>query len=230
MLTLDPPPAADATALEKFRIVGICGAACDFARLPDAIQNAWRTQFPQLGSYMKQYAAQTAAAKSWIDYNPPGSLLGTTDQHDYARRALALGSGTGMLGLRRDEANYWITFTDGAGAPLTANKPNTLHLPPGGIPSKAFWSISLYEVQDRGQFLTPTPINRYQIAGNTPGLTTNPDGSIDIRIQPTAPTTPGNWLPSPATGGPFILFARSYIPDSPVLSGTFTMPAATAAG
>ncbi|WP_433560584.1 DUF1254 domain-containing protein [Nocardia sp. CA-151230] len=232
MLTLDPPPAADRPLLDTLRRVGICGADCSFDRLPQSVKDAWHSLFPQLGTYMKQYAEQTAKAKGWIDYSPPGSLLGTTGQHDYGQRALALGSGTGMLGLRREEANYWITFTDGAGQPMTGSTAYTLHLPPGGIPSHAFWSVSLYEIQPTGQFLTPNPINRYEIAGNTPGVVTNPDGSIDIWIQPETPRPDrrANWLPAPAAGHPFILFARSYVPGPDILSGRFTMPAVTPIG
>ncbi|MBU3067301.1 DUF1254 domain-containing protein [Nocardia sp. NEAU-G5] len=232
MLALDPPPARDRSLLEKYRQVGICGTDCSWDKLPQSIRDAWTRLYPRLGDYMKQYASATAAAKGWIDYNPPGSLLGTTDQHNYARRALALGSGTGMLGLRREEADYWITFTDATGKPMLGSGEYVLHLPPGGIPAKAFWSVSLYEVEDGGQFLTPNPIDRYEIASNTTDLVTNPDGSIDIRIQSSAPTGDHrpNWLPSPADGRQFILFARSYIPGDRVLSGAFTMPPVSAAG
>ncbi|MGW5111232.1 DUF1214 domain-containing protein [Nocardia sp. NPDC004123] len=82
-----------------------------------------------------------------------------------------------------------------------------------------------------GQFLTPNPINRYEIAGNTPGVVTNPDGSIDIWIQPRTPQPDrqANWLPA-AAAGPFILFARSYVPGPDILSGRFTMPAVTPIG
>ncbi|UGT57009.1 DUF1254 domain-containing protein [Nocardia asteroides] len=233
MLTLNPPPAHDDSSLKRYRKAGICGAKCDFDSLPKPTRQTWQQIYPSLGQYMAQYAAATAQAKGWLDYSPPGSLLGTTEQRDYARRALSIGSGTGMLGLRREEANYWITFTDGNGQYMTGDKSYTLRLPQGGIPAKAFWSITLYEVDRAGQFLTPNPINRYAIAGDTPGMTPNPDGSIDIAVQSQEPSDArlrANWLPAPADGKAFILFARAYIPGAPVISGDFTMPPVTVTG
>ncbi|WP_433591325.1 DUF1254 domain-containing protein [Nocardia sp. CA-145437] len=229
MLELNPPPSYDDSLIKKFRKVGICGADCTFDKIPKPTQQAWQELYPTLGNYMAQYAAQTAKAKGWVDYSPPGSLLGTTEQRDYALRASSLGSGTGMLGLRREEANYWITFTDSSGNYMTGDRAYTLRLPSGGIPSKAFWSVTLYEVQQNGQFLTKNPINRYHIANNTPGLVTHPDGSFDIRIQATEPAADKqpNWLPGPGPGHAFILFARAYIPGSSVLAGEFTMPPVT---
>ncbi|UGT43318.1 DUF1254 domain-containing protein [Nocardia yamanashiensis] len=232
MLTVNPPPAQDDSLIKQYRKAGICGEKCDFGKLPKPTRQTWEQVYPSLGQYMAQYAAATAQAKGWLDYSPPGSLLGTTEQRDYARRALSIGSGTGMLGLRREEANYWITFTDGIGRYMTGDKSYTLRLPQGGIPAQAFWSITLYEVSQAGQFLTPNPISRYAISGDTPGLATNPDGSVDLAIQSQEPqdaTRNANWLPAPANGKAFILFARAYIPAASVIAGDFKMPQVTSA-
>ncbi|MBF6100219.1 DUF1254 domain-containing protein [Nocardia cyriacigeorgica] len=228
MLTLNPPPSYDDSLIKQYRKAGICGEKCSFDKLPKPTQHTWREVYPSLGKYMEQYAAATAQAKSWLDYSPPGSLLGTTEQRDYARRALSIGSGTGMLGLRREEANYWITFTDGTGQHMTGDKSYKLQLPQGGIPAKAFWSVTLYEVSQAGQFLTPNPIDRYHISSDSPGVTST--GNVDIWIQPQAPQDPAQkatWLPAPANGKAFILFARAYIPGPAVISGEFKMPAVT---
>ncbi|WP_280419518.1 DUF1254 domain-containing protein [Nocardia carnea] len=233
MLTRNPPPAHDDSLLQQYRKVGICGEKCSFDQLPKPTQQTWHDVYPSLGKYMEQYAAATAQAKSWFDYSPPGSLLGTTEQRDYALRALAIGSGTGMLGLRREEANYWITFTDGDGEYMTGDKSYTLRLPQAGIPSEAFWSVSLYEVGQDGQFLTPNPINRYHISSDTPGMASGPEGGVDIWIQSDEPQDAdrkATWLPAPANGKAFILFARSYIPGPEVISGEFRIPAVTVHG
>lgn len=224
-MALDPPPSDEAGLVERFREVGICGADCSWDSLPDSTKAAWTDTFPTLGRYFERLEKE-GRATGWIDYSPPGNLLGTTEQKNYDRRAYALATGGGMLGMSREEANYWITFTDAASQPLVGGGTYTLHLPPGGIPSKAFWSITLYEVRKNGQFPTPNPIDRYVISSETEGLVTNPDGSIDIIVQSTTPDGPSaaNWLPSPADGKPFILFARSYAPDQPVLAGEFNMP------
>jgi hypothetical protein len=81
-------------------------------------------------------------------------------------------------------------------------------------------------VEKEGQFLTPNPINRYEISRSTPNLSVNADGSIDIWIQSTPPSADrlSNWLPRPANGLPVLLFARSYEPKPQVLDGDFKMP------
>lgn len=226
MLALDPPPARDHALIEQYRRVGICGAQCSWDRLPADVQAAWNERYPQLErEFLKTYLA-AARAHGWINYNPPGSRLGTNEQRDYDLRALALAMGMGMLGVSRDEANYWITFRDADAAPLLGSKRYHVHLPPGGIPARAFWSVSLYAVDKDGQFLTANPIDRYQISDRTPGLVVNADGSVDIWLQAQRPTDAqaANWLPTPADGRPFTLFARAYEPTGSVLNGTFDMP------
>ncbi|CAE6729540.1 hypothetical protein R69927_02509 [Paraburkholderia domus] len=99
-------------------------------------------------------------------------------------------------------------------------------VPSGGIPAQAFWSVSLYAVDKDGQFLAANPINRYQISSRTPGLVVNADGSVDIWLQAQRPmdAQAANWLPTPADGRHFTLFARAYEPTGSVLTGTFKMP------
>ncbi|VWC89432.1 putative lipoprotein [Burkholderia lata] len=228
MLALDPPPAHDRALIERYRRIGICGAECAWDRLPDDVRAAWTAAYPGLEQqFVKTYLA-AAGSHGWINYNPPGSKLGTTEQRDYALRALALAMGMGILGVSRDEANYWITFRDAHAQPLLGSRRYRLRLPPGGIPSNAFWSVSLYAVDPDGQFLNTNPIGRYQISSRTRGLTVNPDGSIDIVLQASQPdgVSASNWLPTPADGRPFTLFARAYEPTGSVLQGTFAMPSA----
>lgn len=226
MLTLDPPPERDRALIEQYRRVGICGAQCTWDRLPTNVQAAWQERYPHLErEFLTTYLA-AARAHGWIDYSPPGSKLGTDKQRDYDLRALALAMGMGMLGVNREEANYWITFRDARAAPLLGSQRYRLHLPPGGIPARAFWSVSLYAVDRDGQFLAANPINRYQISSRTPGLVINADGSVDIWLQAQRPieAQAGNWLPTPGDGRPFTLFARAYEPTGSVLDGTFRMP------
>jgi hypothetical protein len=226
MLALDPPPARDRALIEQYRRIGICGAQCSWDRLPADVQAAWQARYPHLEqAFFATYLA-AARAHGWIDYNPPGSRLGTNEQRDYDLRALALAMGMGILGVSREEANYWITFRDAEAAPLDGNQRYRLHLPPGGIPAQAFWSVSLYAVDQDGQFLTANPINRYELSSRTPGLVVNADGSVDIWLQAQRPqdAQAANWLPTPADGRHFTLFARAYEPNGSVLAGTFKMP------
>ena len=101
-----------------------------------------------------------------------------------------------------------------------------MHLPGGGLPADAFWSLSLYEFQADGQYMLPNPIDRYAVGDRTPGLVRNADGSLDIWIQPEAPSDPAqyaNWLPSPAQNK-FYMNARIYQPRPEVLDPTWAMP------
>lgn len=225
MLALDPPPERDQALIEKYRAIGICGAPCSWAALPEATKAAWRASYPKLeNQFFAWYLAQ-GHTHGWINYSPPGNKLGTTEQRNYQQRAFALALGMGMLGLDRREANYWNTFADAQGQPLTGSKRYRLRLPAGGIPSNAFWSVTLYSGGKSGQFLVDNPVHRYQISSWTPNVKADADGSIEIWLQPDPPAADklSNWLPTPTGGQPFMLFARSYEPKSSVLSGTYRM-------
>jgi hypothetical protein len=183
MLALDPPPAYDAPLIANYQRVGLCGLGCNWETLSGKTKQEWRAEFPTLGKFMENSVA-VGAAHGWIDYNPPGSQLGTTNQRDYYKRAYDLAAGTGMLGLSREEADYWITLTDAQGRRLIGSKDYVLHLPPSGIPSNAFWSVTLDEVEKDGQFLTPNPIHRYEISSRTPNLHLNQDRSCSPQTMP----------------------------------------------
>ena len=101
-----------------------------------------------------------------------------------------------------------------------------LHFPADGhLPVHSFWSLSLYEATDDGQFFfTDNPLARYAIGDRTEGLAHNPDGSLDIWIghQDPGGARTGNWLPAPA--GPFALFMRAYLPKIDLLEGGYRLP------
>ena len=56
-------------------------------------------------------------------------------------------------------------------------------------------------------------------------LAVNADGSVDIRLQSTAPdgVAEQNWLPTPV--GRFKLMLRAYLPGPSVLDGSYQVPA-----
>ena len=90
-------------------------------------------------------------------------------------------------------------------------------------PAQAFWSISMYNSSD-GSFVS-NPIKRYTVGDRTPGLMTNPDGSLEIFIQNAAPQDPkekANWLPAPS--GSFYLNLRMYGPDDSLQKGAWKPP------
>jgi hypothetical protein len=118
------------------------------------------------------------------------------------------------------EAMYWWTNVDGAGQTLSGARDYILHFPADGLPpNQAFWSLTMGTAKNH---FVPNPLNRYSVSDRS-GLVPNPDGSVDIYMQHTAPAGhESNWLPAPA--GQFILWLRVYIPGATILQGTYTVP------
>src|SRR6476620_6735954 len=118
------------------------------------------------------------------------------------------------------EAMYWWTNVDGAGHALSGAHAYRLHFPAGGLPpNRAFWSLTMGTARNH---FVPNPINRYSVSDRS-GLTPNPDGSVDIYIQHTAPAGhESNWLPAPTDA--FILWLRAYIPGEAILRRAYTVP------
>ena len=119
-----------------------------------------------------------------------------------------------------EESMYWWTHSDGAGHTLDGQHDYVMHFPAGGLPpNDAFWSLTMGDAKN---YFVPNPINRYDV-GDRSGLAPNPDGSVDIYIQHTAPAGhESNWLPAPA--GNFILWLRVYIPGTAILDGKYKVP------
>ena len=118
-----------------------------------------------------------------------------------------------QFGNNEAAAGYWDAFMDGAGQTLNgARHGYTLTFPAGEIPQvKRFWSLTAYV--PRTVELVPNRANKYLVASYTPGLVTNPDGSITIYMAPTRPASApmANWLPVPR--GQFSVILRAYGPD-----------------
>jgi hypothetical protein len=124
-------------------------------------------------------------------------------------------------------AGYWTAFTDGAGRTLNgALHTYQLTFPAGEIPqAKRFWSVTAY--LPRTLELVPNRADKYLVASYTPGLVTNPDGSITITMAPTRPAgvPMANCLPVPR--GQFVVAMRSYGPTGNTASPTYAPPAIT---
>jgi hypothetical protein len=119
-----------------------------------------------------------------------------------------------------EEAMYWTTSKDGAGQELSGAHDYVMHFAPGGLPpNNAFWSLTMGDAKNR---FVPNPINRYSVSDRS-GLVQNPDGSVDIYIQNSAPAGhDSNWLPAPS--GNFILWLRAYLPGQEILDGKYKVP------
>ena len=122
-------------------------------------------------------------------------------------------------------AGYYSAFTDGNGVPLngSGSRAYRLTFSKDQIPQAGrFWSLTAY--LPRGMTLVPNLAKKYVVASYTPGLLTNPNGSITIYIQPTPPPrrVMANWLPVPR--GPFCLTLRVYGPEGNTSPGATYIP------
>jgi hypothetical protein len=120
-----------------------------------------------------------------------------------------------------EEAAYWTTTVDSAGKKLSGEHAYRLHFPPGHLPPNgAFWSLT---ATDTVGYIVSSPSGRPSVDDHS-GLVANPDGSVDVLLQP---QTPGgrehNWLPTP-TGG-FNLILRAYLPGTAIVNGDYQVPA-----
>ena len=162
-----------------------------------------------------------AIANGWTY---PKNTLGNFGD-DYLYRALVALSG--LAALEPIEATYLTCNVDHDGRGLDGNHRYVLRFPPGQLPpSRAFWSLTMYEVTPEGRaFFTDNPISRYAIGDRTRGLQHGPDGSLELYLQHERPTESemANWLPAPA--GPMRLVLRAYEPAPSLLDGTYRLPA-----
>jgi hypothetical protein len=119
-----------------------------------------------------------------------------------------------------EEAAYWTAAKDGSGQKLNGTNHYVLNFPPGHFPpNNAFWSLTVTDVVG---YMVNSPINRNSFDDRS-DLAKNPDGSVDIYLQHTAPAGhEQNWLPTPS--GSFKLMLRAYLPGAAVLDGTYRVP------
>jgi len=142
---------------------------------------------------------------------------------DYQTRAYVAFMGLGALS--KEDCVYPTAFVDSNGVALDGSHKYVMHFDKGQLPPSKMnvWSISQY----RGNFYVKNPINRYGILSSMP-LKYNPDGSLDIYLQPNSPGADkeSNWLPNPPSGM-FNLTVRSYQPGEPLLDGSYKLPPVT---
>jgi hypothetical protein len=204
-----PPPAADQPLLGQLKAIGVGpGLKLASAHLSADTLQGMRDAVTQghaglLSDFLQLYL------KDFAEHD--GYVIGDLGNWgiDYTYRAISDAIGIG--GQRANIALYPVALFDDTKAPLNASNRYVLHIPADRlpIPVSAFWSLTIY---DSNSYLVPNPLHRYAIT-NLSHLHKNPDGSIDIYVQSTEPSDPGevsNWLPSPPPGNGFRLFWRLY--------------------
>jgi hypothetical protein len=208
-----PPLPADARYARILRPVGV---DVERYRQPDA----------SLASILQ--AAITPAWQAAQAYLPGAAtvegtwsvVLGITDiTHDPLRRLglTIYGPGTHI----EKEALYYSALPVG-GTPLSGANTYQLTFAKGQLPPvEAFWSLIMYGANNE---LVANPINRYELASHNPtDLNYASDGSLTITISNAQPASgTDNWLPAP--NGPFRMILRTYVPETPILNGTWQPP------
>jgi hypothetical protein len=198
----------------QFAAYGIASTAS-----PELLEQ-WRAYIPGgLNKLKDKFMFRDMVVNGW-GYQEKG--VGDFGTNDFLRAGIALG---GLAALGEEEAMYFQATTDETGAPLSGGNKYVWRVPGSGIPTSAFWSLTMYQAEADGRyFLVQNPINRFSIGDRTRGLVKNADGSIDILIQRDQPTgeKAANWLP--AAAGPMRMSLRAYLPKQELLSRTWKVP------
>lgn len=219
LMKANPPPVTDRAILEVMAPLGLDDF--DAARFSPEEAAAIEAGVAEARVASRKGGLGGAAFVGGWSY--PSARLGDFGQDYGYRAAVAL---SGLAALPPVEAMYMRAEGPLPRALFDGTKAWRLHFAADGLlPVNSFWSLSLYEATEEGQFFfTDNRLDRYAIGDRTEGLTTNPDGSLDIWIGHETPSAERetNWLPAPA--GPFALFMRAYLPKPELLDGQYRLP------
>lgn len=215
LMAENPPPAKHVGMLAMMRRIGLApGKPFDPARL-DPATRAGVLRAEQEGPRVIDLIRRTRGTPTATGWT--ANRAAPANDFDYPTRAgNAL---VGLMGNDPEEALYFNNFFAADGQALKGGRAYRLHFKASDIPrtdALGFWSLTLYDAQ-RFQFID-NPLDRYAL-GSRDNLVRNPDGSVDIYVQPTKPggARDRNWLPSPADGD-FKLTLRIYMPTADLVS------------
>jgi len=115
---------------------------------------------------------------------------------------------------------YLMTFNDKTGQGLTGDNTYRLNVP-ANAPVNQYWSATAYDRATHGLIREMKWASR---SSQTPGLTKNTDGSVDIYFAPKAPEgRESNWVPT-KSGGQFEVLFRFYGPEKALFDKTWKLP------
>jgi hypothetical protein len=122
-----------------------------------------------------------------------------------------------------EEAAYWTSTNDDAGARLTGNHAYRLHFPAGQLPpNDAFWSLT---VTDTVGYMVNNSSAHSSVNSHS-DLVTNADGSTDLLLRSHQPPDASqNWITTPP--GRFKLMLRAYLPGADIVDGDYQVPPVT---
>lgn len=218
LMKLHKPHMTDGSILLRMKRIGLePGKSFNLDSLPPDLQKAVADGAKQALSTMQALAAsQRAARNGWVS---PTAGIGVYG-NEYLFRAMIA-----MIGLGAnpaEDATYPTNVADADGKPVMGGQRYVIHFNKDELPpADAFWSLTMY---DGDGFPVPNDIKRYAV-GDRDDLKFNPDGSLDLYIQPESPgkDKESNWLPS-AKSGMLGMTMRLYAPRPPALNGTWNPP------
>jgi hypothetical protein len=122
-----------------------------------------------------------------------------------------------------EEAAYWTSTNDDAGAPLNGSHAYRLRFSAGRLPpNDAFWSLT---ATDTVGYMVNNATGHSSVNSHS-DLVTNADGSIDLLLQSHQPSDPTqNWITTPP--GRFKLMLRAYLPGADIVNGDYQVPPVT---
>ncbi len=115
---------------------------------------------------------------------------------------------------------YLFVSRDKGGNPLDGAATYRLRVP-ANPPVRQYWSVVLYDFATHALIRDMPHASR---SSQSPGLNTNPDGSVDVYFAPKAPAgKESNWIPTDANGR-FEALCRFYGPEKPLFDKTWVLP------
>lgn len=204
----------------QFAVLGIIAGDLDaFENLSPLAKTAWSRAVKHVED--KIQAQITADSQRAIGWTMPPAILGNYGSNDAVRAGTAL---IGFGALTINEAAYFKCSTDRAGAPLDGKRSYRIVLPPEGVPTDAFWSLSVYATTPEHQlFFYENALNRNAINSHSNDLKVQEDGSIILGFQREPPRDPSVvWMPTPKST--FECVFRAYLPGLEIREGQWMPP------
>ena len=153
--------------------------------------------------YVRAWAAATAEwmQESYLDVNQRATFFQYAYSSAPAMVMRTIGAGS----------KYPVAMRDADGNFLNGSNHYKMHLP-AGIPAKAFWAVTLYNITDGTMPETPQLLPSKNSLDES--IAKNADGSVDLFFGPTRPegTAESNWIQT-VDGRHFMAVIRLYGAD-----------------
>jgi hypothetical protein len=212
------PASADSTdtLVASFRLIGLSvGKGFDWQRLDEPTKRGLVRATKAAAEIIdSKWAAAGETTNGW-KYTFAGGRAGYDPGLRAALAKYELGAQL------PDQVLYPNTSVDDKGEQLTGARKYILKFDAGKLPPVAtFWNLAMY---GSDMLFVENDFGRYSFGSTTDGLKKDADGSLTILIQKDKPADTSNWLPAPAAN--FNLTMRFYGPQTPILEGSYRLPA-----